>query len=381
MENRYLQSIKLLKKTLIPPIMALLLVFGANLSNVKAQIILQDDFEKASLDNNIWDVTWWTPDGQLSEGIEPEIVDSPVRTGNNAVKIRAQANWNGHTNYSRTEILGKRNDTKSFVTFFYPGKEYWIGFSIYLSDDWETDNTSKEVVFQLHGNGGGGQYQIPPFALIVDGDDWYWGISSDVDPTPDEADEFGRVALTKGEWVDFVIHAKFSYSYDGYGFYEIWKNDTSLFTRNGPNCYNDERKIRGPQTGIYKWDWSQSGEYDVSQRIMYLDAIKVGGENSSYADVAPSGDTTIISTPVVDKNTNFSIFPNPSKGIVNISTDMCVDDLTVTIYNCSAQSVKIVNFQNTNKVSLDLSVLSNGIYVLRFDNKDELLGTYKISIV
>jgi hypothetical protein len=120
-------------------VLTLLLVFGVDQSKVKAQIILEDDFEKASLDKVVWDVTWWTPDGPLDEGIEPEIVDSPVRAGSHAVKIRAQANWNGHANYSRTEILGKRNDTKSFITFFYPGKKYWIGISVCLPDDWQTD--------------------------------------------------------------------------------------------------------------------------------------------------------------------------------------------------------------------------------------------------
>jgi PKD repeat protein len=56
---------------------------------------------------------------------------------------------------------------------------------------------------------------------------------------------------------------------------------------NGPNCYNDEQGIRGPQTGIYKWPWMY-GPTDVTERVIYLDEFAVGGEKSTYADVAPS---------------------------------------------------------------------------------------------
>jgi hypothetical protein len=289
MERLYKIYIDVVRDNINPVLFAaLFLLFLLIAGNVRAQILLEDGFEEETLNTEIWDVTWWTPDGQLPEGIDPEIVDYPVREGKHAVKIRAQANWNGHENYSRTEILGKRNDNGSFSSFFFPGKEYWLGFSVYLPKDWQTDNKSKEVVFQLHGNSGGGQYGIPPLALTIDGTDWYWGISSDQDSTPDTHEEYGRTPLIKGEWVDFVIHAKFSYENDGYGLYEFWRNGDTLFTREGPNCY--WATVRGPQTGIYKWDWSQSGVYDVSDRTMYLDEVTVGDASSSYEEVAP-GDT------------------------------------------------------------------------------------------
>jgi hypothetical protein len=271
-----------------------------------AQVLLQDGFEGELLNRENWDVTWWTPDGQLPEGIEPELVDYPVRAGRHALKIRAEASWNGYEKYSRTEIQGKRNDTKNHITFFYPGREYWIGFSLYLPADWQPDFKSREVIFQLHGNGGGGQYGIPPLALTVDGNEWFWGISSSQDPTPDEADEYGRTPLIKGEWVDFVIHAKFSNRNDGYGLYEFWRNGEMLFTRNGPNCYDDEKKIRGPQMGIYKWDWSQSGEYEVSDRTIYLDEISVGDAASSYNDVVPGGGMDKLSNVALNKSVSYS---------------------------------------------------------------------------
>jgi len=274
-----------------------LVLFILSIFNTKSQIILEDSFEGKTLNGKNWDVTWWVPGGQLNNGIKPEIVTSPVRYGKHAVKIEAQYNWNSVSNYTRTEITGKRNDTGNHHTFFYPGEENWIGFSVYLPKNWKTDHSSEELLFQLHGNQGD---RSPSLGLYVDGHKWYWHIRWVAKPNERKIDgekNLWKGEYEKGEWVDFVIHAKWSYSNDDYGFMEIWKNGTSLFKHKGPNCYNDDLKIRGPQTGIYKWNWSNGNKFDVSERIIYLDEYKVGGANSTYDDVAP-GKSNSKSSPV-----------------------------------------------------------------------------------
>ena len=267
---------------------ALFLLFTAiNLSGLRAQYILKDSFEGESLNRSIWGVTWWTPHGQLDQGIEPEIVTSPVRYGEHAVKIRAQYNWNNIIDYTRTEITGKRSDNGQHMTFFYPGRENWIGFSVYLPADWETDPISEELLFQLHGNQGD---RSPSLALVVDGTEWYWHIqwgAKPNDPGIDGKKTIWRGDYEKGEWIDFVIHARWSYSDNGYGFMEIWKNGESLVQHSGPNCYNDDMKIRGPQTGVYKWNWSDGSDFTATERTVYLDEFKVGGRYSTYEDVVP----------------------------------------------------------------------------------------------
>ncbi len=263
----------------------ILIVFILLTPGLKAQIIFQDGFESGKLDRNKWDVTWWT-DHQLPDGIQPEIVTSPVRAGKYAVKMRIEYQWNGVENYDRTELQAKRNDTGSHISFFDPnGKEYWIGFSCYFPEDWAKDS-KEELIFQFHGNGGG---RSPSLALYIDGDEWYWYVRWQPDRNkPDETageKELWRARYQKGVWVDWVLHAIWSYHDDGY--LEIYKNDTSVVVYKGPNCYNDELGIRGPQTGIYKWPWLH-GPTDVTERVIYLDEFAVGGANSSYADVAPS---------------------------------------------------------------------------------------------
>ena len=265
-----------------------LLVFFINIATVSAQIIFQDDFETGAYEPGRWDLTWWT-DRQLDDGIKPEIVTSPVRAGKYAVKMRAEYNWNGVKEYNRTELQARRIDTGDHIRFFdVNSTEYWIGFSAYLPADWAVDS-QPELIFQLHGNGDG--ERSPSCALYVDGGEWYWHIrwQPDRDGINSIAGEMGlwREKYKKEKWVDWVIHAVWSYKDDG--FMELFKDGESVAIHNGPNCYNDEKGMRGPQTGIYKWPWMETGPSDVKERIVYLDEFKVGGKNSSYSKVAPGG--------------------------------------------------------------------------------------------
>lgn len=262
-----------------------LLAIVLNTTSVSAQIIFSDGFEDDTLNTNHWGITWWTPHGQLDTGIYPEIVSSPVRSGKHAVKIEARYQWGGVDDYERTEITANRNDTGEHLTFFYPGKEYWIGFSVYMPEEWVPDYKSEELVFQLHGNEGS---RSPSLGLYIDGDDWYWYSRWGAKPENPDIDgekTLWKATFEKGQWVDWVIHAKWSYNEDG--FLEIWKNDTSIYRGYGPNCYNDSLKIRGPQTGIYKWNWGEKRDFEVSERFVFLDDFKVGEAHSGYNDVAP----------------------------------------------------------------------------------------------
>ncbi len=353
-----------------------LLVILAYLTPVEAQIILKDGFESGTLDRNIWDVTWWT-DHQLSDGIQPEIVTSPVRAGDYAVKMRIEYQWNGVENYDRTELQGKRKDNGSHTSFFSPGKEYWIGFSCFLPSDWAVDN-AEELIFQLHGNGDGDR--SPSLALYIDGDEWYWydRWQPDRDAVNSTAGEkeLWRGQYEKGKWVDWVIHAKFSYNEDG--FLEIFKNDSSIAEYNGPNCYNDALGIRGPQTGVYKWPWLQ-GPTNVTERIVYLDEFAVGGENSTYEDVAPGRNATTVKKKVIDK---ISVYPNPVKDYLTInnipaSADHCV----ISLFNSCYQLLKMVDTYGVPKVVIDVSDLAPGVYLCKITRADRVLSVRKVILM
>jgi len=341
-------------------------------SSINAQIIFEDGFEDDDLNTTHWGVTWWTPSGQLDQGIDPEIVTSPVRYGKHAVKIRAQHNWSGISDYSRTELTANRSDNGSHHTFFYPGKEYWIGFSVYIPNDWEIDNKSQEGIFQLHGNG---NEDTPSLAFIIDGDEWFWSIrwqdEFEAPENPNDRVDLGRIKYEKGEWVDWVMHVKFSYSNNGDGFMQVWKNGKSLFSRKGPNCYNDGKKIRGPQTGIYKWDWATDHDYSAEMRIIYLDEYTVGGGDSEYDDVVPGHSTSIRNEN--KKSEDLILYPNPVDNSMEIKGLGNLKPSLIIIYNSCGKEVKSINYSFEDNAIINTKDLPSGVYTCKVLGKNKYL--------
>ena len=67
---------------------------------------------------------------------------------------------------------------------------------------------------------------------------------------------------------------------------------------------------------------------------------------------------------------NVIIYPNPSKNVLNISSDLQIEN--VTIYNTLGQNV-FGKPLNTNQSSIDVSSLSNGVYILTAQIGNELV--------
>jgi endonuclease I len=76
------------------------------------------------------------------------------------------------------------------------------------------------------------------------------------------------------------------------------------------------------------------------------------------------------------QNLNFTIYPNPSNGIINIQGITNLD--TIKIYNVQGVLVySIINF-NQN-LSIDISTLNTGMYIVEIQTNNRL-GTYKLLI-
>ena len=264
------------------------------------KLIFQEDFEGKTnwkYDNKEglwlsedWKRTAWITDEKRPPKSTPKIETTTSRTGNKSISFYAKKNGN---KYQRTEIIHQQNGTDAKL---YHGKEYWIGFSVKLPATWENDVDGKageESLFQLHDTGKNGS---PPLSLHIRGNKWYWDIRSS---TSGEYRCFSSSpTITKGAWVDFVIHTKLSEYNDG--FLEVWRTvggkKAKIVDYTGPNAYADDHKddiggkyVRGIQVGIYKWPWVNNGGIGskVTERKFYMDSIKLS-EGGVYEDVAPS---------------------------------------------------------------------------------------------
>ncbi len=75
----------------------------------------------------------------------------------------------------------------------------------------------------------------------------------------------------------------------------------------------------------------------------------------------------------------FTVFPNPASGVVNITSDIA--DYTLTIFSADGKVVhQVINQNNLSEVSLD--DFSEGIYVVSIANNDRtLFETKKLSVI
>jgi hypothetical protein len=101
--------------------------------------------------------------------------------------------------------------------------------------------------------------------------------------------------------------------------------------------------------------------------------IQTAMANGTYRSLLTSNSTTLCSINVTlkenfESNQNIIIYPNPSKGIININKNY--QTLEILIYNSLGQIVKNLNTEDINN-QIDISNLNNGIYFVKFNNKHE----------
>ena len=242
----------------------------------RQNLILNGDFEGNSLSQF---------GGKEALSHEIRVVTSPVRSGRHAARIEVNEDEYGEGGGKwRAELTnGKAGGANQ-------ERERWFGFSTYLPNDWKNDSKT-DIIFQIHEKPDDCEdWRSPPLYLRVSGDKMQWQSRWDSKKcsngnTPEGTAQIVSRPIVKGRWVDWVAHVKWSYGSDG--LVEIWQDGTKIATRNGPNAYNDDREMY-LKVGNYKLAWGDG----LTQRVHYVDEVRMGNGNASYADVAPGGGST-----------------------------------------------------------------------------------------
>lgn len=166
-----------------------------------------------------------------------------------------------------------------------PNVERYYSFSIFLPNDFETD-TIPEIVAQWHAQpdfSSGETWRSPPIALSTRNGHWRltirWATDSvNTNKTVSGIKSVDLGAYEKNKWIDWQFHIKFSCKDDG--LIEVWKNKASVFTRKGPNYYNDKK---GPffKFGIYKWAWMNKNlSSAITRRVLYFSDVNIADSMS-----------------------------------------------------------------------------------------------------
>lgn len=212
-----------------------------------------------------------------------QVTQSPVRGGSYAAQFNLSIDDPIVQGSKRAEII------QGSVPM---GSERWYGFSIFVPDDHEQDPTSDIVTqwpsypdFDL-----GEDWRNPPLSLSIRDDRFvlnsHWDAASVTEYRQyDGSQSWDLGAVSKGEWIDWVFHMRWSYESDGV--LEVWRDDQLVVDRNGPNTFNDET---APylKMGVYKPAWENRPEDSTTtERTIYIDEVRIGNEQASFAAVDP----------------------------------------------------------------------------------------------
>lgn len=186
----------------------------------------------------------------------------------------------------RTELVPK--DVESGEVNFDFGKDYWIGFSIFIDESYvfiEHDS----IVLQFHNSPDEGENSLnPPMALNLDEGIWSlvtrWDGREKTERPYQGQETYKLSPVQRGKWIDIVLHAR--WEYEQYGILELWIDGERELEHVAPNAYKDEKGVF-MKFGTYRY-WYKThkpnGEAEGRSTI-YFDALRIG--TKGYDQVKP----------------------------------------------------------------------------------------------
>ena len=251
--------------------LAMLLVFSmttiyAQVDTVKGGVVTQKDFStKYALVSSRTDNLQWVKD---PAGSTRDILEIRTRTTDGKI-------WGA----IRTEIALNRDYIRKGVR--------WYAMSMYFPNDWQI-HKYPVVVGQLH-TSQKSTILSPPVSFVVS--DAFINLelysnhrsidSLDIPTRANSAHQFIRLDRMKpAQWYCFVVRADWSARLDQ-GALKVWMNGEKVYEAN--NHYNSYETWLGnyPRVGLY-----MPGMTSISDRLLYVDFIHVGGARTSYQEMA-----------------------------------------------------------------------------------------------
>lgn len=209
------------------------------------------------------------------------IVTDPVRAGVEAQRFEVRAgDCAANSGWNDCERDRERSEFRPDLEWF-PGDQMWIGFSIFLPDDFPVSEQVKTTIAQIHQRGGpirvvGVQRSRPPvMALELIGDALRLVVH--VPGAPNIHQTLSDVDDLRGRWVDVLLH----HSSGEEPIVEVWLDDQPGVQVRGwdmppPDFFYFKY-------GVYRSFVSRHGA-PMPTQIAYFDEVRM---SSSLGDVRP----------------------------------------------------------------------------------------------
>ena len=259
-----------MKKTYISA-MFLLLFFVVHAQNESGQtekniLLFDEGFESGVLNLKV--------SGDRSN--DPEVIRSgTARAGNYVMKSQLSSET---AEPYRTEVTLNKEGL-----LFEPQKEYWVGMSTKLDEDFNVPSTFNDqgMIFQWHYHGTvPGLKDAQP--LVGRYRDGKVHIQCELLK--------GYLASTPakfGEWVDWVIHVKFD---NEEGFFKVWWNGIKVVDWVGDNHQIERTRGSYMKFGLYSAQYKATSDGPLPEgqtRTVYHDEVRIAGADGCYDLVAP----------------------------------------------------------------------------------------------
>jgi hypothetical protein len=214
-------------------------------------------------------------------------VSSPAFQGSKAVRFELRESDPEYASGTRTEVAFK--DAAA--------KDQWYSFAAYFpASEWGHDN-APEIIAQWHSWPDahlGEQWQSPTTKMLVFRDRLRFDVGYNTNQVSRgfEAEKFFDLGqVPKDSWQEFVIHIVHSPFSDGV--VEVWQNGKKVVDHKGGNSHNDAR-LPFLKVGLYKWDWNGTQKTDVSRRVLYMDNVRIGNAQASFASMSSSASNSLV---------------------------------------------------------------------------------------
>jgi len=138
-------------------------------------------------------------------------------------------------------------------------------------------------------------------------------------------------------------------------------------------------------TGYYEFDNIEYGTYTIFAEKAGFETfpptISIDSINPIFSDISLFIDTTSITYLIsnindINKYYGINVYPNPAQNYLNIdieNSNIGFNTLSIEIYNAFGQTVIEQNFENIQNLffhTIDISNLSNGIYIIKINDKN-----------
>lgn len=367
-------------------------------TTLDSNILFAEDFEAPDIDKNVW----------LKEAID---TDNAITTSTDVARKNKRSakfsfdfkDWtdvdslqpDGH----RTELHPKKGTVPARFNL---NTGYWIGLSNYFPSSWQLDPTPS-IIWQFHGETntdslGGGSNQPALYASVNANKSF---VNIQLIDTSGNVFSIGSIPIIKGQWNDWIMHVKFSYTS---GFDTIWVNGKRVAAYAGSNFYHVPGQLTnlGPyfKVGIYKPSWGDPGiTGQVSNCTMYDDAIIIGNNKATYKQISsyigaaalPLNQTEPAAKDAVKQDAvasllnvnDLMIYPNPATSNVSLQFNANKESkYTIQLHDITGRLLQIKKITATNglnRVNFNVNNYAQGIYMITLMDADKNKRTLKFT--